>query len=147
MLWHLQELVKLEHVAILREPYLSKIINGEKTIETRWSMDKRKPFGSISAEDIIYLKRSGGPVVAKCKVARALFFENLTKDKIKEIFSKYKKEVCFEDRDLEDIINKKYCTLIWLKTVEKLIPFEINKLGFGNMTAWIRIDKIDKIKI
>ena len=38
------------------------------------------------------------------------------------------------------------CMLVFLKNVEKIEPFEINKSGFGIMSAWISVESIPKIK-
>lgn len=43
--------------------------------------------------------------------------------------------------------NKKYCLLIFLKNPEKVEPFEINKTGFGMMSAWLTAENIDKTVI
>jgi len=50
-------------------------------------------------------------------------------------------------RYLDLFKNKKYCILIYLKNPEKVEPFEINKAGFGAMSAWITIPSVDSIKI
>ena len=42
--------------------------------------------------------------------------------------------------------NKNYCMLIFLKNPQKITPFNIDKTGFGAMSAWITIDNIDTIK-
>lgn len=51
------------HLAVLVEPYLSRIMDGTKTIESRWSMNRCAPFGVVAPGDAILLKRSGGPIV------------------------------------------------------------------------------------
>ena len=42
--------------------------------------------------------------------------------------------------------NKKYCLVIFLKDIKKVKPFEIDKSGFGTMTAWLIVDDISRIK-
>jgi len=42
--------------------------------------------------------------------------------------------------------NKKYCILIFLKNTKKIKPFEIDKKGFGAMSAWLTVNNINKIK-
>jgi len=42
--------------------------------------------------------------------------------------------------------DKKYCILIFLKNPVIIKPFKINKKGYGSMSAWICINKIDDIK-
>ena len=42
--------------------------------------------------------------------------------------------------------DKRYCLIIFLKDVEEVRPFEIDKSGFGAMAAWLVVDDIEKIK-
>lgn len=51
------------HLAILVEPYLQRIMREEKTIESRWSMNRCAPFGQVMPGDAVIFKRSGGPIV------------------------------------------------------------------------------------
>ena len=45
------------------------------------------------------------------------------------------------------VLGKKYCILIFFNSVEKITLFDIDKTGFGAMSAWITIEDIDRIKI
>ena len=65
------------HVAIMRRSWglLEKILSGEKTIESRWYMQKSEPWESIDAGDIIYFKNSGAPVTLSASVDKVLQFE------------------------------------------------------------------------
>jgi len=58
--------------------------------------------------------------------------DGITQVKIPEFFERFK--------------NKKYCILIFLKNPQEIKSFEIDKTGFGVMSAWIAIDDIAKIK-
>ena len=51
------------HLAILVEPYLGLVLRGEKTVESRFAKVRCAPCGCVSREDLVLLKRSGGPVV------------------------------------------------------------------------------------
>ncbi len=68
----------------------------------------------------------------------------------KEILSKYGKadlgtnDIMPEIRQY--ILGKKYCILVFFDNVEKIKPFNIDKTGFGAMTAWITVDRVDRIK-
>lgn len=46
----------MKHIAILRQPYFNIVLNGEKTIESRWSMHKVTPYGKVNIGDEILLK-------------------------------------------------------------------------------------------
>jgi hypothetical protein len=54
------------HLAIFREPYLTSIMEGKKTIETRFAKRPCAPYQRISAGDIIVLKRASGGIVGIC---------------------------------------------------------------------------------
>lgn len=139
------------HLAIMKKSlgYLEKIKSGQKTIESRWYLAKRAPWDKINPNDTIFFKNSGSPVELKSSVKKALQLENLTTQKIKEILNKYAKEIGIENKQkfYEEIKNKKYCILIFLKNTEKIPEFKINKKGYGMMSAWITLENIEKIKI
>lgn len=136
------------HVAILAKQWkiLEKILDGRKTIETRWYKHRVNPWNNISAGDIIYFKESGDLVCAKADVEKVLQFDNLNKQKIKEIFDKYNSKMCLSNPDKSYFDGRNYCILIFLKNVEKIKPFDIDKTGFGNACAWLTVDEVQKIK-
>lgn len=139
----------MEHLAILSKKgkFLDKILSGKKKIESRWYKSKKAPFGLISKGEIVYLKESGEFVSAKAEVEKVLTFTELNEEKIRYIIQKYGKLICITDSSFEQEKNKRYCILIFLKNAQKIKPFKINKKGYGNMTAWITIESINKIKI
>lgn len=138
----------MHHLAILSKErkLLAKILSGEKTIESRWYKFPKTPYQKISAGDIIYFKESGAPVTAKAGVSKVLFFAALNQEKIIQILTEYGKQICIPLSSADRHIGKNYCTLIFLKEVEAIPPFQINKSGYGNMTAWITIEDIERIK-
>jgi hypothetical protein len=62
------------HLAVLIEPYLSKLLRGEKTVESRFSRRRIAPYEEARAGDVVLLKQSGGPIVALAEVAEVEFF-------------------------------------------------------------------------
>jgi ASC-1-like (ASCH) protein len=137
----------MNHIAILKQPFFDKILSGEKTIESRWSMAKRTPYGIIKPGDTIYLKETGKPVTAVATAGKVIFYYLTTKP-AKAILQEHAKALGVEDVPgfLASIAGKKYCTLIYLQGVKSIKPFEIDKKGYGNMAAWISIDSVEKIK-
>ncbi len=125
---------------------IPKILNGEKTIESRWYKTKRAPWGKIAAGETVYFKNSGEPVTIKAKVQKVLKFESLTPKKIKEILKIYGKEDGISEEKISFFAKlfavKKYCLLIFLKNPQKVKPFEIDKTGFGAMSAWISVQTL-----
>src|ERR1700681_714644 len=62
------------HLAIFREPYLSFVMEGRKTVETRFAKRRCPSFERITKADVIILKRAGGDVTGICLVERAWFY-------------------------------------------------------------------------
>jgi len=143
-----------DHVAIMTPVWglIPKILKGEKIVESRWYMQKSAPWDNIFAGDRIYFKDSGKPVTVRAEVGKVRQLENMTPAKVKDFLYEIaendgpgtdkKKLEQFYDR----FKDKKYVILIELKNPIEIDPFEINKAGFGAMTAWITVDDISKIK-
>jgi len=133
----------MHHLAILKKEYklLDLILKRKKTIESRWYQTKRTPYNNIKKGDTIFLKESGQPVTAKATVTKVLQF-NLKQTTPEEIIKKYGKRICLNSTKG---LNKKYCILIFLKNPKTIPKFNINKKGFGNMSAWITVDNIKSL--
>jgi predicted transcriptional regulator len=146
----------MDHVAFMNKKWkmIEKILNGQKTIESRWYLKKRCPVDCIKKNDNIYFKNSGEKIVAKAKVDKIITYNDLTPKVVKEVLDQYSKEIGIEKSETEEYFdlfkNKKYCILIYLKNVEKITyPFDINKskAGYCDRAAWVTTDNIEKIKI
>jgi len=142
----------MNHVAILSKKYklLDKIISGEKTIESRWYVNRISPWNKIKKGEIVYFKNSGEPIIAKASVKKVLQFD-LKHTKVKDILSEFGKRIGFNSKDMNKWIemytNKNYCILMFLENSTKIKPFKIDKKGFGISSAWLCINNINKIKI
>lgn len=125
----------MDHVAIMKKTlgFLPKILSGEKTIESRWYQTKRAPWGKIKVGNTVYFKNSGELVTARATVSRVLQFENLTPKKTAAILKEYGPQI-----GLSKIGEpKKYCILVFLENPQSVKPIEVDKTGFGSMSAWL----------
>jgi ASC-1-like (ASCH) protein len=138
----------MEHLAILskKRKLLDRILSGEKNIESRWYKFKKPPFGNISIGDMIYFKESGCPVTAKAEIKNFIVYENLTMNKIVEIINDYGSQIGIDMEYADEVKDKNICILIFLKNPNRIEPFEIDKKGYGIMSAWISIDDIRKLR-
>jgi hypothetical protein len=149
----------VDHIAILRKAKISKadnllgdILAGTKTIESRWYVNKVSPWNRVGVGDYIYLKESGCPVSAVTQVAKVLQYENLTNEIVHKIIRDFGKQISPGTPEQELLAwsktqrNKRYCILIFLKNVKRLVPFDINKKGFGISSAWLCVGDINKVK-
>ncbi len=136
------------HVAILKKSFklLEKIKCGEKTIESRWYKFKRAPYDKIRIGDTIYFKDSGEPVSVVAEVSKVEQYNHLNEKKIISLLQLYGREICVPVSYASKLSGKQFCVLVWLNDVLSIEPFEIDKMGYGNMAAWITVDDIEKIK-
>lgn len=143
----------MDHVAIMKKSWglTQKILSGQKKIESRWYKSKYPPWGKIEKGDIVYFKDSGEPVSIKAEVGKVISFSDLTPKKVKRILGEYGDDDGIEKDKIKEFFelfrNKKYCLLIFLKNSENIEPFDISKVGFGMMSAWLTVENIDRIKV
>lgn len=143
----------MDHVAIMRKSWglTDKILDGQKKVESRWYKNKARPWDKIKKGDTVYFKDSGGPVRIKARVSKVVQFADLTPKRVRNILNKYSKDDGIEGDKVPEFFerfkNKKYCILVFLKNPVSIKPFEIDKTGFGAMSAWITVDDINRIKI
>lgn len=126
---------KASHIAILKQPFFDMILDGEKTIESRWSMDRRAPYNRVKVGDAILLKETGKDVTAAAEVKKVEYFE-LTPEKVESLRAKYGRQIGVDKfQNWSDYLKKKYCTLIWLENVRKIEPIHVpNSHGAGWIT-------------
>ncbi len=142
----------MEHIAIMRKSWglTDKILDGQKKIESRWYSVKYKPWDTIREGETVYFKDSGEPVRIKAEVSKVIQFADLTPKRVKQILHKYGRNDGIEKERIPEFFkrfkNKKYCILIFLKNPIGIKPFEIDKTGFGAMSAWITVSSLSKIK-
>lgn len=143
----------MEHVAIMNKKWqlIPKILNGQKTIESRWYISKRAPWKTINEGELVYFKNAGEKVGVQAKVEKIRRFENLNKDKIREVLRQYGLRIGFGSDRIEENVefykDKKYCILIWLREAHEITPFKIDKRGFGTGAAWLSIDSVGRIRL
>ena len=142
----------MEHVAIMKKSWglTKKILDGQKKIESRWYKTKHRPWDSIKKGEKIYFKDSGEPVSLLAEADRVLQFSGLTPKKVKEILEKYASADGIEKDKIPEFFERfkdsKYCILVFLKNPGEIRPFEINKAGFGIMSAWLTVESVKQIK-
>ena len=63
------------HLAVFVEPFLEYVLDGSKTVESRFSVNRCAPFGKVSEGDAVLLKRASGPVVGIARVRTVWSYE------------------------------------------------------------------------
>ena len=122
------------HLALMTEPYLSRVLNGEKVIESRFSTRKILPYQQIKSGDIVVLKKSGGGLCAVFEAdwVKCWQFENSGQIiKIKEEFGD---GLCVDEVFWDRKKDAKYATLIKISHLQLISPISVNK---PNRQSWL----------
>lgn len=127
------------HVAIMVEPYLSYILDGKKTIESRFSKKKVSPFERVERKDIIILKKSGGGIEGVFEAGEVCFFEQLDSQGVLELKKSYNSKICGDEEFWQKKLVSKYATLIEVKS---LFLCEQIKVTGKNRQSWLSLDNI-----
>lgn len=122
------------HMALMVEPYLSYILSGEKTIESRFSMKKISPWHRVAKGDAIILKRSGGAIVGIFEASEVQFLQIESEDDLPKIRRQFNKQLCIEDDFWNQKKNSKYATLISISNLCTFLPIPLHS---KNRQSWI----------
>jgi ASC-1-like (ASCH) protein len=115
------------HVAVFREPYLRFILEGQKTIETRFSKNACAPYQKVAEGDVILLKRTGSAALGVCLVEK-VWFHRVNATSLKAIRTKFGKAICAENSSFWDVRKSAvYATLILVGNVTPIQDLRIKK--------------------
>jgi hypothetical protein len=114
------------HVAVMVEPWLSWILSGEKTIESRWSARRTVPFEQVAVGDVLLLKASSGPVKGICEVADTWFFD-LEQTGLTVIRDRFGEAIAGGDAFWKSVEGSRYVTLIKVRAARAIAPIACPK--------------------
>lgn len=126
------------HLAIFVEPFLTAVLDGRKTIESRFGIHRRPPYRCVDRNDIILIKRSGGPIVGVAQAGAATFHQ-LSPTVLSDIRERFAGQLFALDEDFwESRADKQYATLIELNDPSEITPFPFPK---RDRQGWVIIDR------
>jgi hypothetical protein len=115
------------HLAVCHEPFLTLLLEGTKTVESRFSVNRVAPFGAVARDDLIMLKRNAGPVVGIALAGDPGFYE-LDAVAWRTIRSRFAAAICAPDgRFWEQRARARYGTLIPVVAIAAVTPFTVAK--------------------
>jgi ASC-1-like (ASCH) protein len=124
----------LVHIAILSKEYLEKILQGKKSVEARFSIHRKAPYGIVNRGDVIMLKLTGGPILGISMVDEAFSYQ-LDAKTLRDIRLQYAEELQIDDEEFwKQRKNAKYATLIKLSHVRAMRPISYIK---RDRRAWV----------
>lgn len=114
------------HIAILVEPYLQFILDGTKTVESRFSRNGCAPFERVGSGDMLLLKRQSGPIVGACTVADVWNYL-LTPRTLEDIRLRFGSAIRPQKGFWEDRADAGFATLMRVTDVSPLPNVDIPK--------------------
>ncbi len=123
------------HLAIFAEPFLSKVLSGEKTIESRFSRNRCAPYGEIGEGDIILLKEVAGPICGLV-LARRSWCYDLATEPIESIRLRFGAGIGADGGFWAARQDALYATLIELNEPIAIGPVTCNK---SDRRGWVAL--------
>lgn len=115
------------HLGIFVEPYLRYILDGQKVVDSRFSVHRNPPFGAVNEGDVLLLKKAGGPIVGVSQVGSVWEYE-LDAKSFSELRSEFAEALCVQDPAFwENRATASFATLMCLKNVRPIQPLSVEK--------------------
>lgn len=124
------------HLAIFTEPYLTFVLKGLKTIESRFSRIRCAPYRQVETGDIILIKQSGGPVRAITQAAETTYFD-FGNDCLETVKKTYGEGICADEEFWEMQKSALFATIIELTHTISINPLDIPK---RDRRGWVPLD-------
>lgn len=122
------------HLGIFREPYLTYIMEGKKTVESRFSKRACPPFEKVSDGDVVVLKKSGGDVVGICLVEKAWFYR-LDPKSFTFIREKFEASICPADSKFWN--QRKEASVATLLLIGRVTPIRHITIQKRDRRGWV----------
>lgn len=127
------------HLAVFSQPFLSLLLDGTKTIESRFSINRVNPFNRVKKGDVVFFKKSGGLVYGYFVVGNTEYYESPSPAKLKDLAKRYSAKICSMavDNFWEDRSHCRFISLFEVAKVTPITPFKIDK---KDRMAWATIN-------
>lgn len=138
MVYNLARVMK--HLAIFAGDAADLILQGKKTVESRFSQFKIAPFGMISVGDLVYIKPSGKDMIGQFRVKKVISYDNLDLSDLSNLRREYGRQLAVGKDYWRKKQSSRYGTLIFIGEVDPFItaPIKINK---KDLRGWVVLNK------
>lgn len=124
------------HLAVFVEPFLSYVLDGTKTVESRFSINRSEPYRRVATRDVLLLKSSGGPIIAVAEVIEATFYQ-LNREGLDRIRERFGEALRVEDDAFwDDRKASCYASIIRIAHVTPIEPLDCEK---RDKRGWVRL--------
>ena len=127
------------HVAILTQPYLDRILQGTKTIESRLTKIRCAPFRRVGSGDILFLKEAGGRIRGIAVVSHAESAGPLTPQALNELIQSHIGALHLDAAFRTERRDSKFATLVHLACARQVTPIAFLK---SDRRGWLVVPKL-----
>ena len=128
------------HLGVFVAPLLNFVLDGRKSVESRFSIHKCAPYHSVTAGDVVLIKESGGPVTAVAEVSNVWSYE-LDPQEIAAIKKRFGPLLCVDEQFWEEKADCLYATLMRFSSVRKIDPVICEK---RDRRGWVVLQRQDR---
>lgn len=136
----MSELALREHVAIVQPWVIDALLAGAKTIESRFSRDRRAPFDRIAKGDLVFFRETGGTYAAQAEVRSVRSFGGLTPDKVAQIEGRHRARIGGDDAFWKAARAARFATLVYLHRCQAITSGPELDRRPGDRRAWFVLD-------
>lgn len=116
------------HLAVLLEPYLSYILDGSKTVESRFSKHRIAPYQAVAPGDIVLLKKAAARSISGVCVVSGVWFYQLNADSWAEIKGGFSRALRADDASFwRQRSEAQYATLMRISDVHATPAINVPK--------------------
>jgi ASC-1-like (ASCH) protein len=126
------------HLAILNQPYLDRILEGKKTIESRFTLNRVAPYKIVQPGDILFLKESAGNIKGIITVKDVNYFGDLLPGQAESLILLNQAALTVDDSFVRRKANSRYATLIHIGDIITVEPLAVAK---RDRRAWVVLNE------
>jgi hypothetical protein len=125
------------HLAVMTGHYLDRLLDGTKTIESRFTRHRIAPFERVASGDVIFFKPAGGPITA-AGLAGPVQHLDLGITPLQKVAEQYGAAIAPAETSFwADRAAARYATLVTMVGVIQTQPVPIQK---RDRRGWVVLD-------
>ena len=117
----------MEHLVILRPPFLRRVLDGSKRVECRLAARRIAPYRQVRRGDMLWLKLASGPIKARTRVAQTWHFALDEMEDRGELVRRFDGVLGAPGWLGENLPQARYATFVRLGRVEEVPDVWIDK--------------------
>ena len=130
------------HLAVLLEPYLSYILEGSKTVESRFSKNRIAPYNMVRSGDVVLLKRAAARSISGICLVNNVWFYRLDPATWTVIRSRFASSLRADDASFwEQRKAARFASLMRISETYALPPFEVRK---RDRRGWVILNPVSQ---